>query len=60
MLEDERSTFITVALQAWRLIPVGDTHALRQIAGMRIVAVGARHRAFREPMFIRFLKCRPD
>ena len=56
VLEYKWSTFVAVALEAGRLVTEGNAHALRHIARVRIVAIGARHGAFGETMFIGFLK----
>ena len=60
MLENERTAFIAVALEAGRLVAECNAHGLRQVARMGIVAVGTGHRTFGKTMLVRLLKGRPD
>ena len=60
MFEHEGTTLIAVALEAGRLIAECNPHGLRHGAPVRIMTVGARHRAFGQAMLVRLLKRRPN
>ena len=60
MLEGERSALIAVAAEAIRFIRSERGPHRRPGTAVRIVAIDAAHRAFRQPMMIRFLELRPD
>ena len=60
VLENKWTALIAVALEAGRLVAERDAHGLRQVARMRVVAVGAGHRAFGKTMLVGLLKRCPD
>ena len=60
VLENKRTALIAVALEASRLVTERNAHGLRHGARVRIVTVGAGHRAFGQAMLVRLLKRRPN
>lgn len=59
VLEGERSPLITVALEAAGFIGIYSSNRLRKKASVGIVAIDARHRAFRQAVLERLLELSP-
>jgi len=60
VIERERSTLVAVAPEASGFIVRKYLHHARPEAPVRIVAIYASHRSFRQPVFERLLKLAPD
>jgi len=60
MLERERTAFVPVTIEATGLIGRERLRHRRPEASVRIVAIDAGHRPFREPVMIGPLELRPD
>ena len=59
MLEDKRPALVAMALHAARFVSEGCFHAVRAERAVRIVAVHARHGAFRQAMLVGTVEGRP-
>ena len=59
MFEYKRAALIAMALQAAWLVSERRLHAVCAKARVRIVAIDAGHRAFRQSMLVRPVECRP-
>src|SRR5260370_16805657 len=59
MLENERAALVAMTLQTARLIAERSAHAVGSEARMRVVAIYAGHRAFRQTMLVRSRKGTP-
>ena len=59
VIENEGPALVAMALQAARLVGGNGLHRARQNAPVRIVAIDARYRAFRNLVPMRTLKRRP-
>ena len=59
VLENERTSFVAMALETAWLVAERSSHRLRAETGMRIMTIGARHGTFGQTMFVRFLERGP-
>ena len=60
VLENERASQVAMTLHAARFIGIHKTHVAREVATVRVVAIHARHGAFRQAVPVRPLEAGPD